>query len=66
MQKRGSVYKKTVFWVQQGNCIYESIVAETAHTTPLQGQDRQNPRTENGGGHEVLPLAKELLVVGGF
>jgi hypothetical protein len=42
---------------------YELSSSQTASTRPAQAQTRPNPSMKIQGGHEVLPLATELLAV---
>lgn len=47
--------------VPQSSFPWERTTTVTAHTGPAQGEGRQSPSMEWGNGHEVPPLAEEVL-----
>lgn len=46
-----------------GGCTYEFTAVEVALIRPVQVEARQDSSMERASGHQVLPLAKELVVV---
>lgn len=59
-------YNESIFWTQQGGCIYQLTAIVIASTRPAQAQVRQNPSRQRGEGHEVSSLAELLLATDGF
>lgn len=62
-QRHSRELQGNVCWTQQGSYTYEFTDMKTVHTRALQVQARPNPSMEGGGGHTVLPLAEELLII---
>lgn len=50
--------ERVVLQTWKGNCLYELSMQH-----PVQSQARPNLIMEKGGRYQVLPLAKELLVI---
>ena len=69
-QENGSLFQRArdgrrhqgsnVSQTQQDWYTYELTETGTAHISPAQLQAGQNPNTEKGSGHKVLPLTKKI------